>query len=119
SRELIGGSIVFCCTDAGVYYSQDYAVGVEKKPLQNKISLFPNPVKDEMKISIKSDKPINGISSVEIYNNHGQKVDEIKFESNSSNEFEIKWDKGNLPAGVYYIVIKTKKEYLSEKFIIL
>jgi sporulation protein YlmC with PRC-barrel domain len=86
---------------------------------QTKITIFPNPVKAKMQISLKSEKPISEILSMEIYNNRGVKVDEIEFKNNSSQETEVKWNKGDLPAGVYYLVIKTEKERLTKKFIIL
>jgi hypothetical protein len=117
--DFLGGGIVFCCTGGGVFY---FTFGVGIDPVvegQTKITIYPNPVKAKMQISIKSDKPVSEISSMEIYNNHGQKVDEIKYENISSIDFEIKWNKGDLPAGVYFLIIKTKKESWSEKFIIL
>lgn len=117
--EFVGGSIVFCCTDEGIYYCVDY-VGID--PLKEEdvqVLICPNPVKDKMQIKIKSDKVINEISSIEIYSNQGNKVDEINFESISSNECVIIWNKGNLPAGIFYLVLKTGNEQISEKFIIL
>ena len=83
------------------------------------INIYPNPVSTEMVIKLLSSEPIGNIRTIEILNNRGQKADEIKFENNFSNEFEIKWDKGDLPAGIYFLVIKTENEQLSEKFIIL
>ncbi|MBC8487618.1 MAG: T9SS type A sorting domain-containing protein [Bacteroidetes bacterium] len=111
---------IFCCTDSGVFFSYDYMVGEEENFIESdQISIYPNPVSNQTTIHINLSDIYESLVSISILNNHGQKVDEIKFETNSSNEFEIKWDKGDLPAGVYYLVIKTKKESLSEKFIIL
>jgi len=116
---LIGGQIVYCCTDSGVYYCDNYAVGIDENLTGNKISIFPNPVTESTTINITLHEPGSIDDAILVYNNRGVKVDEIKLKNNSSNEFEIKWNKGNLPAGVYYLVIKTKKESWSEKFIIL
>jgi len=116
---LIGGQIVYCCTDSGVYYCDNYAVGIDENLTGNKISIFPNPVTESTTINITLHEPGSNDDAILVYNNRSVKVDEIKLRNNSSNEFEIKWNKGNLPSGVYYLIIKTEKEQISEKFIIL
>ncbi len=112
--------IIYVCTDEGVYICGDYFVGINEHFDQyGSINVFPNPVKDRTTIKANLPDLIGNNNSIIVLNNHGQKVDEIKFENNSSREFETKWNKGDLPAGVYYLVIKTKKERLTKKFIIL
>lgn len=114
--DYFGADIVFCCTNVGVFYCIT-GVGIDQVADNNKmITLFPNPVKDKMQITFKTgDK----ITAIEIYNNHGQKVDESKPKNYTSEEINITWNKGNLPAGVYYLVVKTGKESLTRKFVIL
>jgi len=46
-------------------------------------------------------------------------VDELRVDVNNSNEISINWNKDDLPGGIYYLVIKTEKAQMSEKFIIL
>ena len=112
--------IIYVCTDEGVYICGDYFVGINKHFNQyGSINVFPNPVIDRTTIKINLPELIDNGNSIIVLNNRGIKVDEIKLENSSSNEFEIKLNKGDLPAGIYYIVIKTKKESWSEKFIIL
>ncbi|MCD4746690.1 MAG: T9SS type A sorting domain-containing protein [Bacteroidales bacterium] len=114
------GALIYVCTDEGVYVCGDYFVGINEHFAQyGSINVFPNPVIDRTIIKVNLPDLIDNDNSIIVLDNHGQKVDEIKFETNSSIEFEIKWNKGDLPAGVYYLVIKTKKETQSEKFIIL
>ena len=113
-KPVIDAYYAFVCTDTGVY--SYLFVGIQKNFFKDNISLFPNPVKDEMIISLKS-SPV--ILSMEIYNNHGQRVDKMKFENGFFSKFETTWDKGNLPAGIYYLVINNGEEKLSKKFIIL
>lgn len=111
---------IFCCTDAGVYVCYDYMVGEEENlSKSNSVSIYPNPVKDGMHIHFNTVETVNDLSTIEIYNNRGVKVDEIKPENTFSSDLVIQWNKGNLPAGVYYLVIKTQKETWSEKFVIL
>ena len=118
--QLCSGAVLYVCTDEGVYACWDYFVGIDEHPDQHgSIIIYPNPVTDQTTIKVNISKQIYRDNSIMVLNNRGQKADEIKFENNFSNEFEIKWDKGNLPAGVYYFLIKTEKEKLTEKFVIL
>jgi hypothetical protein len=111
---------IFCCTDAGVYVSYDYMVGENENFMDTeKITIFPNPVSDEMLIQLTLNKPINSIFKIEVYDNQGVKVDEIKFENNTSQNLEIKWNAGDLHAGVYYLLVRNKNETVTEKFIVL
>lgn len=110
---------IFCCTDNGVFFSYDYMVGFENNKKQtSEIFIFPNPVTSQTIIQLTcSDNNSNNITII-VLNNQGVKVDEIKLETNFSREFKTTWNKGDLPAGVYYLVIKTEKESFSKKFII-
>ncbi len=118
--SLLGGSLIFVCTDSGVYTCWDYFVGInEHSNRYGSISVFPNPVSNQTTIHINLSDIYESLVSISILNNQGIKVDEIEVEGYLSNEINIKWNKGDLPAGVYYLVIKTEKETLIEKFIIL
>ena len=118
--DLLGGSVIYACTNSGVYSCGDYFVGINEHTTHfGSIDIFPNPVNSHTTINVNLPEPIIFDNSIKVLNIKGEIVDEIKFENNSSNEFEINWNKGNLPAGVYYLIIKTEKETCSEKFIIL
>lgn len=111
---------IFCCTDAGVYMSNDYMVGENENPAEaQKINIFPNPVSDQTSISINLPE-ITGIHfTISILNNCGIKVDEINFKNTSLPNQKVNWNKDNLPSGIYFLVVRTKNETLTEKFIIL
>lgn len=115
---FFGGTILYCCTDSGVL-CRILSVGIEENTLKQNIHIYPNPISNRANISIKLSGQFVGDISIFILNNQGQKVDDIGMEKTTSNEFNINWNKGNLPAGVYYLVIKTQKETRSEKLIIL
>ena len=118
--QICTGAVLYVCTDNGVYNCWDYFVGINEQAVQKtSVSIYPNPVTTETVIKIISSEATDYISTIEIINNQGEKVDEIKPENSYSKEFEIKWSKGNLPAGVYYLLIETEKESWSEKFVIL
>jgi len=117
--EYVGGAIVFCCTDAGVFFCDDYIVGSPEIKIHSNVLIFPNPVSNQTTIEINLAELSNEEISISFLNNQGQKVDEIKVDGNNSNEITINWNKGDLPAGIYYLVIKTEEGQISEKFIIL
>ena len=119
SLPLIGGHIVFCCTDSGVYYSDNYSVGITEMSKSKKISIFPNPITYQTTIKVNLSESFDANCSIFVINNQGQMVDEIEIEQSATNEINLDWNKGDLPVGVYYLVVKTKKEQISEKFIIL
>ena len=111
---------IFCCTDAGVYVSYDYMVGEnENRAETQKINIFPNPVSDKTTINIILPEIAESDVNISVLNNSGMKVDQIKLENLPSNKIEFTWNKGNLPAGIYYLVTRTKNETMTEKFIIL
>jgi hypothetical protein len=111
---------IFCCTDAGVYVCYDYMVGENENQAETaNISIFPNPVLDQTTVNINLPKIAEIDFTITILNNSGIKVDEIKVENTSPQNLEFTWNKGNLPSGIYYLVVKTKNETLNEKFIIL
>jgi hypothetical protein len=116
--EFVGGSLVYCCTDEGVFYCMNYT-GIEVFNAEyDEIETCPNPVDNQTHFKINLKEPFNSNVSISILNNQCLKVDEIKVENTSSQNLEITWNKGNLPAGVYYLVVKTKYETITEKFII-
>ena len=117
---LCAGAVLYVCTDNSVYSCWDYFVGIDEQINQNpSIIIYPNPVSNQTTFKINLPEKNYKDISLEVLNNQGFKVDEIKLEDYSSKEININWNKGDLPAGVYYLLIKTGNEHISEKFIIL
>lgn len=75
----------------------------------NSLSMYPNPVKDQLNI-IQSDSPIQ---NVKIMNSNGQIVLEKDL-----NESSIQLDVSTLSRGVYFVWIYSNNEYATEKLII-
>ncbi|MBN2173614.1 MAG: T9SS type A sorting domain-containing protein [Bacteroidales bacterium] len=110
---------IFCCTDQGVWMSYDYMVGEEQHHVDSdKVFIYPNPVSNEATIMINTSELTSENISISILNNQGQKVDEINMAGNNSEEIIIKWENGDLPAGVYYLVVKNNNEISTRKFIL-
>jgi hypothetical protein len=101
---------IFVCTDAGVYFSMDYMVGLEEqKQNENKeISFYPNPATSL--VNIKSKNTINQIS---ILNNLGLVVCRCDFDSRS-----IQINTADFEKGIYFIQVDTPSGFITEKLII-
>jgi len=82
-------------------------VGVNEL-LNNKISLYPNPVTDRINLSID----INGEKTIEIFNVSGQRIFEME-----TGEKNIILNTGNFPAGVYNGLIKSSKGNATFRFV--
>ncbi len=113
------GAILYVCADSGVFQCVDYFVGINDLPsVQNIVQLFPNPVQGSTVIKI--DRQIHTTDyTIIIFSSVGIKVDELTIDNLGSEANEFTWNKGNFPAGIYYLVVRTKNETLTEKFIIL
>ncbi|MBM3434808.1 MAG: T9SS type A sorting domain-containing protein, partial [Bacteroidetes bacterium] len=91
----------------------------KKSNESNYISIYPNPVAEETTFSFHLDKQLMKEAEITILNNLGGNVYVIKPSNQNSLGNTFTWDKGDLPAGIYYLILKTKNETLTEKFIIL
>lgn len=109
--------ILIVCTDTGVYYCPDYFVGSAEiiyPPIS--VQITPNPAKEEAFITIENPDHID-LLYVYIINSFGKIVNQIMTCRRFSGKFERK--SVDLPAGIYYLMVRTKNETLTEKFIIL
>ncbi|WP_196888040.1 T9SS type A sorting domain-containing protein [Aureivirga sp. CE67] len=74
------------------------------------ITIFPNPVSDVLKIEGKY-----GLNNLKIFNILGENIKNISFENNLS---QAEVNVSNIPSGIYFIKIDSKKGSLSKKIII-
>jgi hypothetical protein len=119
-NPMMSAIAIFCCTDAGVYMSNDYMVGTSEHTGEEPgITLFPNPVSDKTTITISAGSEVKSPVILFILDNEGREVEKIEAGNSSSNKMEFNWNKGDLPAGIYYLVVRTKNKIYTEKFIIL
>jgi hypothetical protein len=119
-NPMMSAIAIFCCTDAGVYISYDYMTNNEETVgMHNGVELFPNPVTDETHIRISLPVQVEKEDiRIEIMNNNGIKVDEIVLDEKPENKIIIDWNKNYLSSGIYYLVIRTGHELISEKFVV-
>lgn len=95
-------------------YSNIIAITAEK-PLIELLSLYPNPVRNELHVRFNS--LVNGPSACRLYNAEGRQVIDMNFNLASGfNSLDIPVEK--LPAGMYFIVLsQPDKRILETRFI--
>ncbi len=90
----------------------------QQNKLELSIGIFPNPASDESVISIYTTK--HKTVNVALYNQQGMSIyNQQKQLSNTVNDISLsEMTKGNLAAGVYYIVVTDDKSIRKEKFVV-
>lgn len=66
---------------------------------------FPNPFNPST--TIKYQIPVNSFVSLKIYNVLGEEVSLLVYEKQNAGSYEINWDAGSYPSGVYFYKLET------------
>ena len=77
---------------------------------------YPNPFNSSttIKFSIQNSSHV----ALEIYDLHGRKVDNFSAGHSEAGEYEILWDAGDLPSGIYLYCLKAEKHMQTGKLIL-
>lgn len=99
----------------GSYYliprvQSDISTGIEDYIKQNEILVYPNPVSDNLTVSIKNDN--FKVTAMAVYDNNGKLV---MHKTVNDNNFEININ--NLAAGQYFLRLSDKNKGVTTKFI--
>ncbi|MCL9804770.1 T9SS type A sorting domain-containing protein [Flavobacterium amniphilum] len=81
-------------------------LGIDENNLNRSITLFPNPMKENLKIDLREELVIE---SVRVFDLYGKEVIKTGEEQNINV--------GRLPSGMYLVVVKTEKGSVSKKII--
>jgi M6 family metalloprotease-like protein len=73
-----------------------------------KISIYPNPFSSIVNIDYTI--PENSNFSLLVYNTIGEQVASIFYGYLDEGNYHIKWDRGNLPSGIYYLRLSSSTE---------
>jgi len=103
--------------DMGAYEWNTF-VGVEEFGIQNfksKIRVYPNPFATTATIEYELEQ--HSTVQITVYNHLGERI-ELIFEKNQpKGKHQFTWHAENLPAGVYYCMLKTDKKTQTTKMI--
>jgi len=81
-------------------------------PLEG-VSIFPNPVSDELTVSIEN---IEDKGNISVFNITGQLIESVMLSANTSN-FRETIDFSNLPSGVYTVKVQIGNQVATEKVV--
>lgn len=85
------------------YYSLD--TEVSEAEILNQAVIYPNPVRDNMKISFKQDMRMNNVK-IDLFNIKGQKIRNDQYSvEHQDHVFVVKFDKVSMNSGIYFVKI--------------
>ena len=98
--------------------------GIETQEILNKLGIsllrnYPNPFNPETTINFVTHD--TGLTKVEIYNSHGQKVTTLHNGYLSAGSHSLKWNANekNTSSGTYFIKVSQNEEVLSSKMLLI
>ncbi len=95
-------------------------LSAEKVKNVNEYSLTVSEVQQTSNFKINYELPVAGSVEIELYSSIGSKVQLLLSESNvQGGSYSINFDGSALSSGLYFVVMKTSKEMLSQKIIII
>lgn len=111
--KIESGSKVSDWTLIGFTVIEPTEINNKYSEMDNNISIYPNPVKDNFKVSLNMD--LSGVSTILIYNIMGEQI----FYEEGINSNIISVNSQSFPRGVYYCKITTGDRIFTKKFIII
>jgi uncharacterized protein YdeI (BOF family) len=99
---------------SGIKYS---AVDRSQFSMAENVTVYPNPATDLLKVSIRSEA--SGSVMLSLYNNIGSAVFEREFSlSAGSNLIQVDIQENSIEPGVYYLQLRTEKQFVTRKLIV-
>ena len=75
------------------------------------VSIFPNPTRNHFEVLLSSNIKAEDVKSVSVWGVNGQSVFSV-------NGYQQNIHTGSLPAGAYYVVVKTDKKNIVKKLLL-
>ena len=122
TNPLLSSITIFCCTDSGVYYSNDYLTGTsDKASIEDnlKVTSFPNPASSSMEIEISLPEVLGNSMSIVIYNTAGVIIPENLYHFIQTSETRIQVNVSNIPMGCYFYRLKSGKYDVIGKLVVI
>jgi hypothetical protein len=122
-NPVMSSITIFCCTDSGVYSSNNYYYAGIQKPEQsvNKLnaSVYPNPssgtITIEYLLPLNTEKPELMFC---LYDNYGNRIKEFPVKSKSGAQNSFSFDVSELVDGFYYFRLKSGNSEIIKKLIV-
>jgi len=78
---------------------------------------YPNPFNNSTQINFEINQ--SGIYKLDVYDNLGQKINEVLNKNLSVGSYKINFESGSLSSGVYHYILSSPKERLVKSFVLL
>ncbi|NTW34480.1 MAG: T9SS type A sorting domain-containing protein, partial [Bacteroidetes bacterium] len=108
---------MYCCTDSGVYYTNNYLT--EINDINNSsafaISNYPNPFNSFTTFEYTISEKLNTNISFVIYDLQGQKIKEFPYLNRSEGNYTLEFDASSLKSGIYCYILRAGNNIISRK----
>jgi len=104
----------------GITFGEITDLITEKNPKTDKslnFQIAPNPLNSAAKITFTI--PYSSVITLKLYDILGREIKEIVNRQYSVGDHQILFNSGQLPSGLYILILKTEKEYVSRKIVLL
>lgn len=121
TNPVMSSIAIFCCTDTGVYFSNDYWTGI---PYNSGIDIagttrsFPNPCTSTANIAFCFPEYHGNTFMLSMYNSTGVLVKEGSYRIDRTDKNCIGVDVTRFPAGIYYYSLKAGKYEAMNKMVV-
>ena len=101
------------------FYRKVTDIGAEQIPPKTFLlsQNYPNPFNPSTKISWQS--PAGGVQTLKIYDVLGNEVATLVNEYKPAGSYEVEWNAGDFPSGIYFYQLKTENYIETKKMILL
>lgn len=120
-NPVLSSISIFCCTDNGVYFSNDYWTGTNDNSRVNgfvQIMNFPNPCTTTTNIEFLLPEYKGNALTLSIYNNSGVLLSKESYRYDKMHNNSIKVNVARFSAGNYYYRIKAGKYDVIRKMVV-
>jgi len=82
-----------------------------------RLTVSPNPFNTQVEFLVSSDGKVP--VSLTLVNSQGLVIENLIKESTHPNQYNIQWQPDDLPAGIYYAILKTASQTVTKKMVLL
>jgi hypothetical protein len=121
-NPIMSSITIFCCTNSGVYSSNNYWMGTPDNTRIGeaiKVRNYPNPCTSMMTIEFDFPEFQGNTLMLMIYNSSGALLAEEPFHINRAVTSSVCFDVTRLPAGMYYYRLQTGKYNVMRKMVVM
>ncbi|MEI7661290.1 MAG: T9SS type A sorting domain-containing protein [Bacteroidota bacterium] len=119
-NPVMSSITLFCCTDGGVYFSNDYLAGITDSRENDgaDVTVFPNPCTSVASVLFSLPDFSGKTLTLGILNSSGVIVSERIYQASDSKRNMISLDMGCYPPGVYYYRLYAGKYDVIKKVVV-